>query len=151
MAEPFTWNTLSYLHSHAHLQPGPHDFSNSMTGELVSPRLVCYPWLIVELDKGYRGMSSVFFEERVCYQAKNAAACALQLQRQLAKYAAPLADQAHVPPIPTVTTVGARVTVWIAYYAKDFVPDGSISSLPEKKTYQDAYVRRNNSSAIADQ
>ena len=58
-------------------------------------------------------------DEIVCCQASNAASCALQLHRQLAKYTTPLVDQAHIPPIPTVTTIGASVTIWIAYYTKN--------------------------------
>ncbi len=133
MAEPFTWSTLHYLHFHAQLQPGTRGLSNGKPRDLTSPQLTCYPWLIVELEEGDKNTDSVSSAEAVYCRANNAAACALQLQRQLAKYDAPLVDQAHIPPIPTITAVGALVTVWIAYYKKD-------STLSKTKTHHDAYV-----------
>lgn len=58
-------------------------------------------------------------DEIACCQANNAAACALQLNRQLARYAIPVANEGHVLPLPAVTTNGPNVTIWVAYYAKD--------------------------------
>jgi hypothetical protein len=68
-----------------------------------------YPWLIVEHKKqdaspGYGWC-----------QAANAALRAIKMYRNLAKYAKQRPNESHVPPIVTMTTVGSRFRVWIAY------------------------------------
>ncbi len=115
--EPFTLATLNELSSYG-LNPGPRPISDTRTGATTSAQLRCWPWLIVELKKVHSvDAASDRANEYVCCQATNAAGCALQLQQQLARYSIPLPDESHVAPIPTMTTHGSRVTVWIAYYA----------------------------------
>lgn len=137
MVEPFTFTTLDKLNTYGNLIPGPRRICNKKTRETSPARLRCYPWLIVEFKKAGQG------PETVCCQASNGAACALQLNRNVAQYADTLADQAQISPIPTVTTIGSEVTVWIAYYASD-VPDNERFGWPfymnSPGVYDDAYV-----------
>lgn len=56
-------------------------------------------------------------------QAVNGSGCAVRLNQIAAKYTLELSRQAHVPPIPAITTVGPEVKVWITYYIKDFLPN----------------------------
>ena len=107
--EPFSWETLKRLNAFG-LQPEPRRIFNKPR---VEARLKCYPWFIVEHKKeDERG-------EVVSCQAANAAACALSLVQNSARYAVELIDQAHIPPIPVMTSIGSRVTIWIAYYGKN--------------------------------
>ncbi|KAH7011026.1 hypothetical protein EDB80DRAFT_836636 [Ilyonectria destructans] len=78
--------------------------------------LNCYPWLIVEHKKeGVRRS-----EETVCCQSANAGACAVKLNQIAARYAVELGDDAQIPPVSMVTTIGSRVKVWIMYFARGF-------------------------------
>ncbi|KAJ3473731.1 hypothetical protein NLG97_g10161 [Lecanicillium saksenae] len=113
MAEPFTWSTLSELNAHA-----------------------------VELKRNGEDPIGSTPEETVCCQANNAATCALRLQRQLAKHATPLTHQAHVQPIPTITTIGPHVTAWIAYYAEGFTFGEVFSHALGRNTQDEAYIMR---------
>lgn len=73
-------------------------------------RHMCYPWLIVEHKKANMAM------EEGCYcQAANAAHATLTMHRILATYTKPLAQDMHIPPVTTMTTVGQEVRIWIAY------------------------------------
>ncbi|KAF4954396.1 hypothetical protein FSARC_12139 [Fusarium sarcochroum] len=112
--EPFSWETLIGLNAFG-LQPSPVRIFHKPPLEA---HLKCYPWLIVEHKKenGKNGG----LERDVCCQGANAAASAVSLVRHSAQYAVELPGQAHIPPIPVITTVGSRVTVWIMYFAKDF-------------------------------
>ncbi|KAF4500721.1 hypothetical protein FAGAP_3084 [Fusarium agapanthi] len=86
--------------------------------------LKCYPWLIVECKSGkgtLKESQRLAQLETVCCQALNASACAVKLNQIAARYAVELRKQTHIPPIPAVTTVGPKVSVWITYYAKDFM------------------------------
>ncbi|KAM5350450.1 hypothetical protein ACJ41O_006955 [Fusarium nematophilum] len=110
LMEPFSWSTLKELSS-AGLRPSPIKIFDQPPMEA---RLKCYPWLVIEHKKeGER-------PEIVCCQAANAGACAVRLNQLSTRYAVELPNEAHIPPIPTVTTIGSRVTVWIVYFAKDF-------------------------------
>jgi hypothetical protein len=108
--EPFSWSTLKKLNKFG-LQPTPCRIFNQQPLEA---NLKCYPWFIVEHKKENEP------ESNVSCQAANAAACAIALVQHSAQYAVKLLDQAHVPPIPAMTTIGSRVTIWLMYYAKDF-------------------------------
>jgi hypothetical protein len=120
MVEPFSWTTLNNLNMHGGLEPCPRRLCDNKTRIKSGSQLRCYPWLIAEYKKAHtREADSKRAGEIVCCQANNATACALQLNRQLAKYASPLANEGHVLPLPAVTTNGSNVTLWIAYYAKD--------------------------------
>ncbi|KAF5241411.1 hypothetical protein FAUST_3841 [Fusarium austroamericanum] len=108
--EPFSWSTLKKLNGFG-LQSTPRRIFDKPPLEA---NLKCYPWFIVEHKKENES------ERNVSCQAANAAACAISLVKHSAQYALKLLDQAHVPPIPAMTTIGSRVTIWLMYYAKDF-------------------------------
>ncbi|KAH7259902.1 hypothetical protein B0J15DRAFT_581935 [Fusarium solani] len=112
--EPFSWSTLKKLHEFG-LQPTPVRIFQKPPMEA---NLKCYPWLIIEHKKEeeIEGRSG----RVVCCQAANAAACAIRLVQDSAQYAVELPDHGHIPPIPVVTTIGPRVTVWLMYFAKNF-------------------------------
>lgn len=112
--EPFSWSTLKKLHEFG-LQPTPFRIFQKPPMEA---NLKCYPWLIVEHKKEEEkeGRSG----RVVCCQAANAAACAIRLVQDSAQYAVELPDHGHIPPIPVVTTIGPRVSVWLMYFAKNF-------------------------------
>ncbi|KAL2678503.1 hypothetical protein Neosp_009250 [[Neocosmospora] mangrovei] len=112
--EPFSWSTLEKLHEFG-LQPSPFRIFHKPPMEA---SLKCYPWLIVEHKKEEEpeGPSG----RVVCCQAANAAACAVRLIQDSAQYAVELPDYGHIPPIPAVTTIGPRVTVWLMYFAEKF-------------------------------
>ncbi|KAF4119677.1 hypothetical protein GMORB2_4586 [Geosmithia morbida] len=69
-----------------------------------------YPWLLIEHKKDRQ------VRENVESQACNGSACALCLNQIAARYAIPLPEEAHIPPIPVVTTIGPNVKVWVAYF-----------------------------------
>jgi hypothetical protein len=119
LVESFSWSVLKELFKHA-LQPTPFRVFNRPA---VQANLKCYPWLIVEYKK-----EDVTRAEEVCCQAANAAACAVRLNHIAAKYAIKLADDAQIPPIATVTTIGSYVKVWIAYFSRD-LPTSSYEQL----------------------
>ncbi|KAI6753916.1 hypothetical protein HG530_013092 [Fusarium avenaceum] len=108
--EPFSWLTLKRLNEFG-LQPTPRRIFNQQPREA---DLKCYPWFVIEHKKENES------ERNVSCQAANGAACAVSLVQHSAQYAVKLLDQAHVPPIPAMTTIGSQVTIWLMYYAKDF-------------------------------
>ncbi|KAH6867781.1 hypothetical protein B0T10DRAFT_596911, partial [Thelonectria olida] len=114
LVEPFSWSVLKELFAEG-LQPTPFRVFHK---EALEANLKCYPWLIVEYKK--EGVSKG--KLTVSCQAANAAACALQLNENAATYAVNLADDAHVPPVPTITTIGCHAKVWIAHLARGFSP-----------------------------
>ncbi|KAM5343898.1 hypothetical protein ACJ41O_012435 [Fusarium nematophilum] len=129
--ERFSWSGLKELSSHG-LQPTPFRAFHEPPKEA---SLNCYPWLLVEHKKeGVRGA-----EQTVCCQAANGGACAVRLNQNSARYAIEMPEDAHIPPIPTVTTIGSLVKVWIMYFAKDF-------QAPRAKQHFEGvtWTRRNN-------
>ena len=116
LMEPFSWSNLKELFAHG-LRPSPFRvFNDPKHDPPKEASLKSYPWLIVEHKKEAESRSV----ETVCCQAANASACAVKLSRIAARYAVELADNAQVPPVPTITTIGSHVKVWIMYFAKDF-------------------------------
>ncbi len=81
-------------------------------------KLRCYPWLIAVTCDDADGSSL-----EAVRQASEATTSALFMQRRLTQHSTALKDQAHVLPIPAMTALGPDVTIWIAYYAKDFVQE----------------------------
>lgn len=141
MAEPFTWSTLHMLSTQAGLRPCPRMMSGGYKKTKAAARLRCYPWLIAEFKKAHHDRrDAARADEIVCCQASNGAACALQLNKELAQFARPLTNAAHVPPIPVVTTTGSKITVWIAYYAKDVKSSDRFAYSRYKASYEKAYV-----------
>ncbi|KAK2616639.1 hypothetical protein QQS21_000462 [Conoideocrella luteorostrata] len=142
LVESFSWKRLKELFNYG-LRPTPFRVFHKPP---VQASLNCYPWLIVEHKKekcqypNYYDMS----EEVMCCQATNAAACAVQLNRNAATYAIKLAEQAHVPPIPTVTTIGSVVKVWIMHYADDLGGSCSDYDMYERagKNCRQGYIMR---------
>ncbi|KAF5639449.1 uncharacterized protein FTJAE_4787 [Fusarium tjaetaba] len=112
--EPFTWSTLQALNK-VGLEPSPFRIFDKSPLEA---NLRCYPWLIIE-HKREKDQNETL-ERVVNCQAANAAACAISLVQQTAQYAFKLPRHAHIPPIPTITTVGSFVTAWLMYFAENF-------------------------------
>lgn len=108
----FSWSNLKELFAFG-LRPTPFRVFHKPPQEA---NLNSYPWLLIEHKK--EGVSGA--EETVSCQAANGAACAVKLSQISARYAMVLPSHAHIPPMPTVTTVGSKVKVWITYYAEDF-------------------------------
>ncbi|KAH7227378.1 hypothetical protein BKA60DRAFT_506402 [Fusarium oxysporum] len=123
LVEPFSWSTLKDLHQHG-LKPTP--FSVLDTKTPLEADLISYPWLVVEYKRAKGKARSTTagprqLEEVVYCQAANASGCAVKLNQNAAEFAVQLADDAQVPPVPTITTVGPQVKVWITFFAKDFM------------------------------
>jgi hypothetical protein len=130
--EPFSWSTLKELHANG-LRPTP--FNEFKIKAPKGQDLRCYPWLIVEYKKVPKDKSE--FErlsEVASCQAANACACAVKLCQNAARYAVELEEDAQIPPIPAITTVGAEVKVWLTYFAKDFMAYYSIT--PKQQRYE---------------
>ncbi|EWY89993.1 hypothetical protein FOYG_07631 [Fusarium oxysporum NRRL 32931] len=121
LVESFSWSTLKELYRRG-FRPSPFKvFDNK---EPLEADLKCYPWLIVECKNGMKTLSESQRSaqlETACCQALNGSACAVKLNQIAARYAVELPKEIHVPPIPAVTTVGTKVSVWITYFAKDFM------------------------------
>lgn len=137
LVESFSWTVLKDLFAYG-LRPTPFRIFRNPP---VEAQLRCYPWLIIEHKKQPPKSPEGKTLDVRC-QATNAAARALQLNRNAATYAVKLAEQAQVPPIPTVTTVGPIVTVWIMHYLEDLCGPSSHYDLHEedRKTRRDGYV-----------
>ncbi|KAF5253721.1 hypothetical protein FANTH_1413 [Fusarium anthophilum] len=136
LVECFSWSTLKELYIYG-LRPSP--FNAFRKGEPREADLKCYPWLIVECKSGKKTLSGsqrVAQLETACCQALNASACAVRLNQIAARYAVELRKQSHIPPIPAVTTVGPKVSVWITYYAKDFM------AYHDRPSYLSSYRRQ---------
>ncbi|EWY89625.1 hypothetical protein FOYG_10441 [Fusarium oxysporum NRRL 32931] len=117
LVESFSWPDLKRLYAHG-LRPSPfHAFDKRKPLE---KHLKCFPWLVIEHKK--MPETGEKLKEVAYCQAVNGSGCAVRLNQIAAKYTPELARQAHVPPIPAVTTVGPEVKVWITYYIKDFFP-----------------------------
>ncbi|GKU07875.1 hypothetical protein FLAG1_05768 [Fusarium langsethiae] len=117
LVESFSWSVLKSLHKHG-LQPSPVNIFDVSDKKPRETDLKCYPWLVVEHKKCDESEKS---KNEVCRQAVNASGCAVRLNQLAAKYAFQLTDEAHVPPIPTVTSIGPKVKVWITYFGKGFM------------------------------
>ncbi|KAF4986185.1 hypothetical protein FGRMN_10951 [Fusarium graminum] len=114
IVESFSWSVLKELHDHG-LPPSPINALEASGKEPRENDLKCFPWFVVEHKKQDNSEKS----KREAYrQAVNASGCAVRLNQIAAKYAVRLAHDAHVPPTPTVTTVGPLVKVWITYFQR---------------------------------
>ncbi|KIL89208.1 hypothetical protein FAVG1_07602 [Fusarium avenaceum] len=119
---PFSWSNLRELHQYG-LLPTPFNVFDKKE-EPKESYLRCYPWLVVEYKKSEKKYDQADFErlaEAVYCQAANASGCAVKLHQRAAQFALPLPRQAHIPPVPTVTTVGPQVKVWITYFDENFL------------------------------
>ncbi|CVL02261.1 uncharacterized protein FMAN_08316 [Fusarium mangiferae] len=115
LVESFSWSNLKMLYKNG-LRPTPFRVFHKEPRE---KDLKCYPWLLVEYKKEkYTTYERLRLEETVCCQAANGSASAVKLNQIAARYTIELPDEAHIPPIPVVTTVGPKVNVWITYLAK---------------------------------
>ena len=112
----FSLSALEELYTHG-LRPSPfHPFQKNVE----DAHLKCFPWLVVEF-KPKRGANGVIkrLKEEVYCQAVNGSGCAVRLNEIAAWYEMELPGQAHIPPIPAVTTVGPEVKVWITYFTEN--------------------------------
>ncbi|RGP70055.1 hypothetical protein FSPOR_4347 [Fusarium sporotrichioides] len=117
LVESFSWSVLKHLHKKG-LQPSPANIFDDSDKKPRETDLKCYPWLVVE----HKGCDESEKSKKEVYrQAVNASGCAVRLNQLAAKYAFQLADEAHVPPVPAVTSIGPKVKVWITYFGKGFM------------------------------
>ncbi|RGP72909.1 hypothetical protein FLONG3_6547 [Fusarium longipes] len=117
IVESFSWSVLKELYEHG-LRPSPLGIFDGSNKEPRENDLKCFPWLVVEFKKQDESEN---VKREVYRQAVNASGCAVRLNQIAAKYAVELVDEAHVPPIPVVTTIGSTVKVWITYHGKRFL------------------------------
>ena len=111
LVETFSWSVHKKLFEYG-LRSTP---IRALHKDPVDARLISYPWLIVEHKKEGVARS----EETVSCQAANGSACAVQMNKLAARYALGLDNHEEIPPIPTITTIGKDVKVWITYFGKD--------------------------------
>ncbi|MCJ1379175.1 Golga6l1p [Xylographa soralifera] len=75
-------------------------------------RLLCYPWVIVELKPPVSAKSEIL----KCYcQAANGVSSSLTLLEQLTKHRGEAHAQEPIPPILSLSFIGSEVKVWLAY------------------------------------
>ncbi|KAF5669192.1 hypothetical protein FCIRC_9355 [Fusarium circinatum] len=140
LVESFSWSVLKDLSTYG-LRPSPFNVFGDK--EPLEADLKCYPWLIVECKSGKASLKEsqrLAQLETACCQALNASACAVRLNQIAARYAVELRKQTHIPPIPAVTTVGPKVSVWITYYAKDFMAYHSTRSYMSYRRRDQGYM-----------
>ncbi|MCJ1436193.1 golgin A6 -like 2, partial [Xylographa pallens] len=83
-------------------------------------RLLCYPWVIVEL----KPPGSKEAEILKCYcQALNGASSSLTLLEQLTRHKGEAHAQEPIPPILSLSFIGSEVKVWLAYTTISEVDD----------------------------
>ncbi|KEY65162.1 hypothetical protein S7711_04252 [Stachybotrys chartarum IBT 7711] len=141
IVEQLSWSVLKSLWPYQ-LRPTPFKIFHKPPMEA---DLKCYPWLVVEHKKGGSDSLSRATVETVSCQAANAAACAVKLNENAARYAIESDDSIHIPPIPTITTIGSKVKVWIMYKARNFyVPDPTEYYEPriKYKTFKSGFLMR---------
>lgn len=143
LVEPFLWSSLRELHRHG-LKPTPFNVLNKKNP--LESDLASYPWLVVEYKRANgtarsNTASSTRLEEVVYCQAANASGCAVKLNQNAAKFATQMAGDAQIPPVPTITTVGPQVKVWITFFARDFMAYRFIDKdIQQYHKYKEGYV-----------
>ncbi|CVL07963.1 uncharacterized protein FMAN_09693 [Fusarium mangiferae] len=119
LVESFSWSNLKNLHKFG-LQVTPFNVLEKEKPQ--EQDLSCFPWLIVEYKKAKSAPGELDRLKEVVYcQAANASGCAVNLNENAARYAVKLVNDAQVPPVVSVTTVGPQVKVWITFFARDFM------------------------------
>ncbi|KAF5651441.1 hypothetical protein F25303_4093 [Fusarium sp. NRRL 25303] len=119
LVESFSWSNLKNLHKFG-LQATPFNVLEKERPQ--EQDLSCFPWLIVEYKKAKSAPGELDRLKEVVYcQAANASGCAVNLNENAARYAVKLVNDAQVPPVVSVTTVGPQVKVWITFFARDFM------------------------------
>lgn len=119
LVESFSWSNLKNLHKFGLLATPFNILEKEKPQE---QDLSCFPWLIVEYKKAKSAPGELDRLKEVVYcQAANASGCAVHLNANAARYAVKLVNDAQVPPVVSVTTVGPQVKVWITFFARDFM------------------------------
>ncbi|KAF4415995.1 hypothetical protein FACUT_12948 [Fusarium acutatum] len=119
LVESFSWSSLKKLHKFGLLAT---PFNVLEKEEPQEQDLSCFPWLIVEYKKTKSAPGELERLKEVVYcQAANASGCAVILNHNAARYAVKLVNDAQVPPVTSVTTVGPEIKVWITFFARDFM------------------------------
>lgn len=80
---------------------------------------LCFPWCMIHVDGVGLVEASMKRDEReikLPARASSAATAILSMFETLARYAEMKQDDQHIPPVVTITTEGANVTVWLAYF-----------------------------------
>ncbi|KAH6950235.1 hypothetical protein DER45DRAFT_92938 [Fusarium avenaceum] len=139
MVEPFSWSLFQELFEHG-LRPTPFSTLGKKAKKSKGPStkdLKFYPWLIIE----FKTEDDSLMEE-VCCQGANASACAVNLNRIAAKYTTEEAEDAQVPPIPVITTVGPKVKTWITYFSRDFKAPYDVLTKRKGENVKEGYLMR---------
>lgn len=111
IVDNFTKETLQALAEEGLQCNAANIFRQGRKNSIVMSDYLCFPWLIVEHKKSSHEGQSIF-----CYcQAANAGMAALMMLQRLAKYTDKREDEAHVPPVITITTIDGVVRVWVMY------------------------------------
>ncbi|KEY71293.1 hypothetical protein S7711_05886 [Stachybotrys chartarum IBT 7711] len=112
IVENLSLKTLAYLSKYGLRATTASIFREGKTKDIDASDYICFPWFIVEHKKTDQTV------ETQCYcQAANAGAAALLMLQTLVKYAETRNEDAHIPPVVTMTTVGETVRIWITYSA----------------------------------
>ena len=82
--------------------------------------LLCFPWAVVELKRQGKGNTDDLSHEislygRVYCQAANGGSAALCMLESLAQFAEVKRYNQQIPPVVTITCVGGKTKVWLAY------------------------------------
>jgi hypothetical protein len=95
--------------------------STDPEAKLTNHHLLCFPWLVIELKRQdkkpmntQKDDESSLFRVAHC-QAANGASVALCMMEKLASFAIVEKTNAHIPPVVTMTCVGGKTKVWLAY------------------------------------
>ncbi|KAF4338041.1 hypothetical protein FBEOM_8046 [Fusarium beomiforme] len=119
LIESFSWSVIQKLHGHGLLAT---PFNHLKEKKPLGKHLKCYPWLVIECKTtSSKPAELAKLQEDVYCQAVHASGCAVKLNQNAAKFAVELVSDAQVPPVPTITTVGSEVKVWITFFAKGFL------------------------------
>ncbi|KAH7323113.1 hypothetical protein B0I35DRAFT_477001 [Stachybotrys elegans] len=110
IVENFSLRTLAHLSRYGLHATTTGTFREGGNKAIDSSDYICFPWFIVEHKKTDQAA------ETECYcQAANAGAATLMMLQTLAKYAERRNEDAHIPPVVTMTTVGQTVRIWVTY------------------------------------
>lgn len=111
MTENFSLTTLRHLAKHG-VQPSTcRLIGDPKLPDVVASDCISFPWLIVEHKKlGDRPRT-----EKCYCQAANAGTAAIMMLETLSRIVPKAKNNAHIPPVVTMTTVDRVVKIWIAY------------------------------------
>jgi hypothetical protein len=82
----------------------------------LQPQPVCFPWAIVQVFGTLLSdrVKDTFLKDMVS-ETSAAASTALSVFETLARFADEKHDGQHIPPVSVITSMGSKITVWLAY------------------------------------